>query len=441
MLRPNPQFGYMPGVALATVGCKTNQYETQVIKERLERAGCKIVPFSSSADIYIINTCTVTSRADGKSIYLARQAARKNSRAKILLTGCMIEAEAENIKKKIPRAKIIKNQDKLKIESLLFPQTSLDGNFLIHSFAGHERAFIKIEDGCNQLCTYCKVPYVRGTNICSRHPDDIMREIKNLDSAGYREIVLTGVNLALYGKDFTPPLSLIHLLEMILPNLSGGVRIRLSSLEPHLIPPGLLNLFSSSSNICPHLHLSLQSGDDEILKKMGRKYTASQVERLVADFRQKIPALGVTADIIVGFPGETQDNFQNTLHFVKELEVHRLHIFPFSPRPETSAFRMKPEVPEVVKKKRSNALRELSLLLSHEFIHKFIGKSLPVLVEGKKDLKTGFYPGYTHNYIKVLIHPQAASIHKLRGSIVSVKILQAKPGFALGKLELTPSCN
>lgn len=432
------QFEDMPVVALATVGCKVNQYETQVIRERFVRAGCKLVPFSSRADIYVINTCTVTSRADHKSIHLARQAFKKNKQAKIVVTGCLIEAEAEKIHEEIPQATVVKNIHKLKIDSLLFPQTSLDGDFSIHSFAGHERAFIKIEDGCNQLCTYCRVPYVRGTAIRSRHVHGIMQEIENLTNAGYREIVLTGVNLALYGKDFTPPVSLVHLLEMILPQLRAGVRIRLSSLEPHLIPAGLLHVCATSASICPHLHLSLQSGDDEILKQMGRKYACSQVKNLVADFREKIPALGITADIIIGFPGERESHFQNTLHFIQELEVHRLHIFPFSPRPETPAFKMKPKVSESVKKKRSSELKKMSIVLSRRFLSKFIGKSLPVLIEAKKDFKTGFYTGYSHNYIKVLISSQDSSIHELRGKIAPVKIIEAKPGFALGKLELAP---
>lgn len=425
----------MHRIAIATVGCKVNQYETQVIRERLERAGYKVVSFPSSADVYIINTCSVTQRADGKSLALIKRALKQNSSARVLVTGCLVEARAERIEEKLPGVRIVKNVDKLKIDTQLTRQKSSDSDFTIHSFFGHDRAFVKVEDGCNQFCTYCRVPYVRGDKIRSRKPQEILDEIKCLSQAGYREIVLSGVNLALYGRDFAPPFSLTHLLEKILSSLNGEVRIRLSSLEPHLIPEGLLDLMASSSFICPHLHLPFQSGDDEILKKMGRGYRASQVKDLVERFKEKIPGLGVTGDVIVGFPGEDEGNFQNTCKFIEELEIHRLHIFPFSPRPETPASKMEPKVKEKVKKQRSDILKNLVRELSQKFIGRFKGKRLPVLIESKKDSKTGYLSGYTHNYIKVLLSsPRCAD--QLAGKIIAVKIIQAEPGYALGELEL-----
>lgn len=425
----------MRKAALATVGCKVNQYETQVIRERLEKAGYTIVPFSSFAQAYIINTCTVTGRADQKSIYLARKALKKNSSAKILVTGCMVEADGGRIKQKVPRARIVKNVDKLKIDTFLPSQGSVSHDFTIHSFFGHQRAFVKIEDGCNQLCSYCKVPYVRGRKIRSRYPEEIISEVRGLCRASYREIVLTGVNVALYGKDLSPTLSLVNLLERIVSQVSDGTRIRLSSLEPHLIPEGLLDLMASTSCICSHLHLPVQSGDDKVLKKMGRGYTCSQIKNLVEGFREKLPDLGVTGDVIVGFPGEGEDNFHNTLDFIKKLMIHRLHVFPFSPRPEVPASRMRPKVPGRVKKKRSKILKKLSWQLCGEFISKFIGETLPVLVESKQDRETGYFTGYTHNYIKVVIFPESSDVQKLVGKIVPVKIVQAKPRYALGKIK------
>ncbi|RLE14187.1 tRNA (N(6)-L-threonylcarbamoyladenosine(37)-C(2))-methylthiotransferase MtaB [Candidatus Aerophobetes bacterium] len=420
-------------IALATVGCKVNQYETQLIRERLERAGYKIVPFSSGADVYIINTCSVTQTADGKSIDLIKRAFKKNSSAKILVTGCLVEADSERIKNKVPSCLIIKNSDKLKIDTLLSLQKPSDDDFTIHSFFGHERAFVKVEDGCDQFCSYCRIPYVRGNKIRSRKPEEVFSEIKQLYRAGYREIVLTGVNLALYGKDLNPPVSLTHLLERVSFCISEEGRIRLSSLEPHLIPEGLLDLMASTPFICPHLHLAFQSGDDEILQRMGRKYTTSWLRELVGSIRQKIPDAGLSGDVIVGFPGEREDNFYRTLQFIKEAGFHRLHIFPFSSRPETPASKMKPKVSERIKKQRGKILKELSLNLSREFIERFIGKNLPVLIESKRDVRTGYLTGYTHNYIKVLACYRN-NINQLTGKIVQVKIIRAEPGYALGEI-------
>lgn len=423
----------MQKVAIATVGCKVNQYESQVIRERLERRGFRIVPFSSRAEVYIVNTCSVTSRADQKSMHFIRGALRKNSRAKILVTGCLVEAGAEKIKEKIPQVNLVRNNNKLKIETLLTSHSSDNGDFTIHSFFGHDRAFIKVEDGCDQFCSFCRVPYVRGGKIRSRTPRQIIAEIQCLIQAGYQEIVLTGVNLALYGRDLVPPLSLTDLLERVLPFIEGKARIRLSSLEPHLIPDHLLDLMAGSSLICPHLHLPFQSGDDKILARMAREYTSSQMRKLVEKFREKIPQLGISADFIVGFPGEEEENFHNTYKFIEKVKPHRLHIFPFSSRPETPAAGMRPKVPERVKKERSRVLKELSLTLSKDFIEKFTGKMLPVLIESKKDAKTGYLKGYTHNYIKVLIPDKKGKDKK--GKIHLIKIIRAEPGYALGELE------
>ncbi|MCD6574302.1 tRNA (N(6)-L-threonylcarbamoyladenosine(37)-C(2))-methylthiotransferase MtaB [Candidatus Aerophobetes bacterium] len=424
----------MTRVAFATVGCKVNQYETQVMRERLERAGFEIVSFPSFADVYIINTCSVTAGADRKSIYMIKQALKKNSLAKVIVTGCLVEAQPQIMMQKFPQIRIIKNVDKLKIDRFLLQKSRLNGDFTIRSFSNHDRAFVKVEDGCNQFCTYCRIPYVRGSKIRSRKPEEIIGEIKNLYNTGYREVVLTGVNLALYGRDFDSPFSLTNLLEKIIPSMGKDGRIRLSSLEPHLIPEGLLDLMATSPLICPHLHLSFQSGDDEILKKMGRRYTTSWLKELIDKFRQKVPELGVTGDIIIGFPGERENNFQNTLRFVKEVGFHRLHIFRFSPRPETPAFMMRPKVREGVKRERSKALKELALNLSQNFIYRFVGKALPVLIESKNDPDTGYPVGYTHNYIRVLICGGSKSLDKLRGKISLIEIVRSERGYALGSV-------
>jgi len=424
-------------VALATLGCKVNQYETQVLRERFKRANFKLVGFSEKADIYVINTCSVTKRADEKSIDLIKKAIQKNNGASVVVTGCLVEAEAEKIKDKFPQVKLVGNSDKLKIDRLFTPLDKLSyltGFYsrgkdpFIQDFYSHDRAFVKVEDGCNQFCTYCRIPFVRGSKIHSRAPKDILAEVQVLINRGFKEIVLVGVNLALYGKDLIPPLNLTNLLESIL-TLQGNFRIRLSSLEPHLIPQGLMDLMLNS-RICPHLHLPLQSGDDEMLKRMGRRYTTDEYFKLTENLREKIPYLAITTDVMVGFPGEKSHHFLNTYNFIKEIGFSRLHIFRFSPRKETPAFSMTPQVEEGVKKERSKRLRELGGELSLKFISQFIGQRLPVLIEGKKDSKTQLLTGYTHNYIKVFLPGD----EKLRGKIKQVRLVKAAPNYALGQL-------
>ena len=447
----------MARVALATVGCKVNQYETQVIRERFEKAGYQPVPFSSRAEVYIINTCTVTENADKKSINLIKQALKRNNQSQVFVTGCLTEVTSEKVKrasnenhvnkaylqdyffkflkeKDVSRIKLVKNVDKLKIDTILSPNNLSNPDFTIHGFSHHDRAFIKVEDGCDQFCSFCRIPYVRGSSINSKSPEKIILEIQSLIKADYREIVLNGVNFALYGRDLNPPTSLVSLLETLLRNLdfAGKVRIRLGSLEPHLISEKLIDLMATSSLFCPHLHLAFQSGDNQVLRRMGRSYRSSQVEVLVENFRKKIPDLGVTGDVIVGFPGEKEDNFYETLRFVEEVGFHRLHIFRFSSRSETPASHMRLQVPEKIKKERAAKLKSLSIKLSQEFISKFIGKNLPVLIESERDSRSGYFTGYTHNYIKVFIPPPFSD--QLKGKIVPVKIIQAEPGYTLGKL-------
>ncbi len=422
----------MQRVALATLGCKVNQYETQILREKFQRANFKLVNFSEEADIYVINSCSVTKRADQKSTDLIRQALGKNNGASVVITGCLVEAEAGKIKDRFPRVKLVGNSEKLKIDELF---VSLDSKHLtgetvsfIQDFYSHDRAFIKVEDGCNQFCTYCRIPFVRGSKIRSRTPQEILAEIQLLTNRGFKEIVLVGVNLGLYGKDFTPPLTLVNLLESIL-TLKGNFRVRLSSLEPNLIPPELPDLMLDP-RICPHLHLPLQSGDDEILKRMGRRYTRDEYLKLIESLKKKVPYLGITTDVLVGFPGEEAHHFLNTYNFIKEVGFSRLHIFRFSPRKETSAFLMTPQVEEKVKKKRSKRLRELGSDLSLKFISQFIGERLPVLIEGKRKSKTQLLTGYTHNYIKVFL----SGNRELRGEVKQVRLVKAGPGYALGQL-------
>jgi len=416
-------------IAFATLGCKVNQYETELLRERFEKIGFISVPFNQEADVYLINTCTVTQRADRKSRELITKAKRRNERACLVVTGCYVEAESKMLKEKFPWINfIISNKDKLKITQIFsnhhdFEETASS----IRYFYGHNRAFIKIEDGCNQFCSYCRIPYVRGKEIRSRSIEDVLLEIKGLVKSGFKEIVLTGVNLGLYDKDKS--VSLVKLLKEI-ELLKGDFRVRLSSFEPHLFTEELLSFIAKSYKICPHLHFPLQSGDEYILKRMGRKYSPYQYQELIEKIKKKIPSAGLSTDVMVGFPGEEEKHFLNTLHFIEKIGFSRIHIFRFSPRPGTRAYSMRPLISEEVKKERAERLKEVAKISSHKFISRFLGKTLKVLVEEKEDSKRGLLSGYTDNYIRIFFKGD----RKLKNKFAQIKLTEAYEGWAKGEL-------
>lgn len=444
----------MSKVALATLGCKINQYETQVLREYFIQAGFEEVSFREKADLYIVNTCSVTQRADQKSEELIRKAKKNGDLAYLIVTGCYAEAEGNRLKKKFPYIDlIVGNEEKSNIGQIaleralknLFPRQNYSDLSLqkgsgaiyrtfssalsIQRFNGHNRAFVKIEDGCNQFCAYCRIPYVRGDVVRSRPPDEILIEIENLSQNGFKEIVLAGVNLGLYGRDLNPQIGLTDLLKKA-EYLKEKIRIRLSSLETHLLSPELIDLMAESPWICPHFHLPLQSGDEEILERMERKYTPHQYKELVGEIREKIPFIAITSDVMVGFPGERESHFNNTYQFLQDLGFSRLHIFRFSPRTGTKAYSMQPRVDEKTKKRRSKLLRDLAKKLSRDFISQFLGKTLRVLVEDKRDPETGLLTGYTDNYIRVLLEGE----EELRNKLVRVRLTKIKDGLAMGKV-------
>jgi len=428
----------MAKVALATLGCKVNQYETQVLRERLVQAGFREVPFKEKADFYIINTCSVTERADHKSEELIKAAKKNGSTAHLIVTGCYAEAEKDKLRKRFPQIDlVVGNEEKLKIPHIITEANKnlINTKPLIQTFHNHNRAFVKIEDGCNQFCSYCRVPYVRGAEIKSRDPHEVLKEVEGLILNGFKEIVLVGVNLALYGRDLDPPISLVDLLRRM-QYLEETTRVRLSSLEPHLLPSGLIDLMSNCRLICAHLHLPLQSGDPEILQRMGRRYTPHQYRRLVENIKKMVPSVAITTDVMVGFPGETQRQFLNTYHFLREIGFSRLHTFRFSPRIETRAYSIQPRVEEKVKKERSKRLRELGENLAQNFASRFLGDTLRVLVEEKVDPKTGLFSGYTDNYIRVSFKGG----RELKNKLVMVRLVGANQGQVRGQVEKGLSC-
>lgn len=383
-----------------TLGCKVNQYESQGIRETLSKNNL-VESINNKADVCVINTCTVTGEADKKSLYFIKRAFRENPKAKIIATGCLVENDKDKVLAINKNILIVKNKDK---------------NIGISDFKGHDRAFLKIQDGCQNYCSYCKVPFVR-PKLVSRPLEAVQEEAKRLAGKGFKEIVLTGICLGAYGQDLSPKLELADSLES-LEKIKGMPRIRLSSIEAKDINKRLIRKIKDSPLVCKHLHLPLQSGDDEILKKMNRLFSIKNFLKLTDNLKKKIPQISITTDIIVGFPGEGEDNFKNTIEALNKFKPLRTHIFSYSDRPGTKAFNFYPKVRSQIIKRRFLELKELADELSFEYRKKFLNKKVEVLVEQDLDRASGLQTGYSDNYIKVLIN----SKENLKGQLVNVKI-------------------
>ncbi|MEW6615849.1 MAG: tRNA (N(6)-L-threonylcarbamoyladenosine(37)-C(2))-methylthiotransferase MtaB [Thermodesulfobacteriota bacterium] len=392
-------------IAIATLGCKVNRYDSAVIHKLLEGAEFSFVPFGRKADIYIVNTCTVTQRADYQSRQLIRRYHRLNPDALIIVTGCYAQRAPEEIKD-IPGVNHVVGIDEKERIVDFINGSSKKGAPLgitsdITTFPEHTRAFLKVQDGCDSFCSYCVVPYARGKSR-SLEKEETIRRISRLAEQGYREIVLTGIHLGSYGWDLIPPTTLLNLLRLI-EDKGIPVRIRLSSIEPAEFDDGLIDLISSSTTICNHLHIPLQSGADEVLKKMNRPYLSEFFKQLVKRLVSAIPDLNIGIDVIVGFPGESHENFTNTLNLIEELPVGYLHVFPYSRRPGTPAADFPDQVDSKTIKKRGKILRDLGIRKKEEFYRRFLGKRLSILIESRRDAGTDYLKGFSRNYIPVLI--------------------------------------
>ncbi|MBU1912013.1 MAG: tRNA (N(6)-L-threonylcarbamoyladenosine(37)-C(2))-methylthiotransferase MtaB [Candidatus Omnitrophica bacterium] len=390
---------------IKTLGCKVNQYESQMIRENFLKAGYTEAGNSDEADVCVVNTCTVTSASDSKSLKSIRSGLRKKDKC-VVATGCMIEASDMDLHKLKGVDFIIKNKDKYRIAELI-SKSLHPSPFTLHQidsitrFEGHARAFVKVQDGCDNRCAYCKVSIIRGRSI-SRPVEEVLHECKTLIGNGYKEIVLTGICLGAYGRDISKDMDLSRLIKELC-KIKGDWRVRLSSIEPKDVTPSLILQIKSEEKLCKHLHIPFQSGDDEILKKMRRPYTADDYKGIVNKLREAISNIAISTDIMVGFPGEKEANFQNTMNFIKEIKPMRLHAFGFSKRPGTPAYNYKDNVNTAVKKKREHALMDMVKGFTREFEAMFIGKNAMVLIEDNRD-KNGFLQGYTDRYIKVLIN-------------------------------------
>ncbi|MFH1382710.1 MAG: tRNA (N(6)-L-threonylcarbamoyladenosine(37)-C(2))-methylthiotransferase MtaB [Chloroflexota bacterium] len=384
-------------IVLDTLGCKLNQAETESLSQQFIQAGHTLVSRVDDADIYILNTCTVTHVADAKSRHLLRQAHRHNPAARIIATGCYAQRAPEELSRIDGVSLVIGNKDKFDVLSLLkecdYPTDSAaTPGFVINQPPLRTRTFIKVQDGCGNFCSYCIVPLVRGRET-SLPTDQVITEVKQRVAEGYQELVLTGTKIGSY---FHSGITLKGLLERILSE-TGVRRLRLSSLQPQEISEGLVGLWQDR-RLCPHFHLSLQSGCDEVLEGMKRRYHAEDYRDAVALIRAMVPDVAITTDVIVGFPGETEAQFAESYDFCRQLEFARIHVFPYSLRSGTVAARMASRVPEQVKQQRLQKMLALAEVSSSNFRRQFTGKSLPVLWE--KSIG-GVWSGLTGNYIRV----------------------------------------
>lgn len=405
----------MKKAALHNLGCKVNAYETEAMQHLLEEAGYEIVPFTQKADVYVINTCSVTNMADRKSRQMLHKAKKNNPDSIVVAAGCYVQTSEKEVLNDLSVDIVIGNDRKHDLVRLL-EEYSLDSvndtvddindgkhdfeELFIDQTKEHTRAFIKVQDGCNQFCSYCIIPYARG-RVRSRRFENVIAEVERLAANGFKEVVLTGIHLSSYGVDFEEATGLLELIQAV--NAVKGIeRIRLGSLEPKIVTEHFASELSKLDKICPHFHLSLQSGCDATLKRMNRKYTTKEYERGCELLRKYFVHPAITTDVIVGFPGETEEEFEQTKAYLEHIHFYEMHIFKYSKRKGTRAAVMPDQIDEQIKAARSEKLIALGHDMSKEFRKFYIGKNEEVLFEEKAVIgDKEYFVGYTKEYVKV----------------------------------------
>ena len=408
--------------ALHNLGCKVNAYELEAIQQMLEQQGYEIVPFAPGADIYIINTCTVTNIADRKSRQMLHKAKKMNPDAVVVACGCYVQAAGEKLEQDSAIDLVVGNNKKKEIPAILeeyFREkeegrsgsgtwvTDMTHNreyetLSISRTAEHTRAFIKVQDGCNQFCTYCIIPYARG-RVRSRRSEDVLEEVRRLAESGCQEVVLTGIHLSSYGVDLEEGQNLLALIRTI-HAVDGIRRIRLGSLEPGIITEEFAEAIAALPKVCPHFHLSLQSGCDTVLERMNRRYRSEEYKEKCRLLRRVYDRPALTTDVIVGFPGETEEEFEASRAFVEEVNFFETHIFKYSRREGTRAAAMPDQIPEQEKTRRSHILLELDAQRRQEYMESFLGEEKEVLLEEKVELDgKNWWVGYTREYLKAIV--------------------------------------
>lgn len=414
-------------IAFITLGCKVNLYDTEAMAELFTEKGYEVVDFEEYADVYLINTCTVTNLGDKKSRQMIRRAKRINPNSVVVATGCYAQVASEEVAKieginivigTKNRSEIVETVENYVAENGVVNNVSdIMGEkefepLQISRLTNRTRAYIKIQEGCNRYCTYCIIPYARGP-IRSRKPEEVIEEVKKLAENGFKEVVLTGIHVTSYGLDLGN-ITLADIIEKV-HSVNGIERIRFSSMEPLAIDDDFVARMAKLPKVCDHYHLSLQSGCNRTLKRMNRKYNAEQYAEACERLRNAFPNVAITTDIIVGFPDETEEDFKESLAFAKKMKLDKIHTFPYSPKKGTPAAKMKNQISGDVKSQRSKEMIALSDKMNIDFLNNNIGKTVPVLFE---DMENGFWQGHTTNYIKVLVK----SDENLNNKIVDVKL-------------------
>lgn len=432
----------MPKVAFYTLGCKVNQYESDAMAELFLKRGYEVVEFNDKADIYVINTCDVTNESARKSRQIIRKASRKNPEAKVAVVGCYAQLEHDEVLKLPGVSVVVGTKDRNNIVDLVEKANKDDSPVIAVedimkerafeeiAFKGYRqktRAFLKIQDGCNMFCSYCIIPYARGP-LRSRPIESIITEAQNLSKDGFKEIVLTGIHLGLYGFDFNDGKK--HLSEVIgrLSQVDGIERIRLSSIEAIELTDDFLDDLLKTKSFCHHFHIPLQSGCDSVLFRMNRRYTTNNIRERIKHIRSIMPDVSITTDVIVGFPGETEEEFLQTKNFVREMKFSKLHVFPFSAKQGTAAAKMPNQIKKSIKSERAHELIQLSDELEREFRRHFVSTIKEVLFEEKKN--NDIYEGLTENYIKVIVQ----SDKNLHNKILTVRLEENLKDYIYGSL-------
>ncbi|MBZ9636098.1 tRNA (N(6)-L-threonylcarbamoyladenosine(37)-C(2))-methylthiotransferase MtaB [Clostridium sp. FP1] len=431
-------------VAFATLGCRVNQYESEAMVEKFIREGYEVAEFHDFSDVYVINTCTVTNMGDKKSRQMIGRARRLNEKAIIAVVGCYAQiapgevASIEGVDVVLGsrnKGDIVywvnrsREEEKQVVEVSDVLKNKVFEDLNISEYQDRTRAFVKIQDGCNRFCSYCLIPYARGA-VCSKAPEKIISEVYELAQNGFKEILLSGIHIASFGLDLEDGWNLVRILEEV-DKVPGIERIRIGSIDPTFFTEGVIEKIMSFKKLCHHFHLSLQSGCDQTLKRMNRRYTAQEYKAVVESLRLNIKGASITTDVIVGFPGETQEEFNETYAFLKDLELSKMHIFKYSPRKGTKAAQIKEQIDGNIKEERSHKLITLNNMLEEKHINTFRGKCMNVLYEQKFKNNEDEYEGYTDNYIKVV----GKCSENIVGEFHMTKLIEPMGDYIIGQVQ------